>query len=108
RRTPRDWPAPPAGDTAGAPRAAPARRIRSCRPLPQVQFTVTRWLALEVVMGGQYHRPALLAVSGQVRLELGHALLVEGSEGFVEYPQRWAVQVQPGQCHAALLPGGQG
>lgn len=44
----------------------------------------------------------------QVLFELGHALLVEGGERLIEDPQRWTVQVQPGQRHTALLASGQG
>ena len=60
------------------------------------------------MVGGQNHQAALLAMPGQVGLQLRHALLVEGGEGLVENPQRWRLQVQPGQGHAALLAGRQG
>ena len=44
---------------------------------------------------------------GQMRFQLGHALLVQGGEGFIQDPQRRRIQVQARQCHTALLAGGQ-
>src|SRR5690606_14372201 len=46
----------------------------------EVQLAVAGRLAGQAVVGGQQHHAALLAVAGQMRLELGHGVLVEGGE----------------------------
>lgn len=60
------------------------------------------------MVGGEHHQAATLAVPGQVRLELGDALLVECGVGFVEDPQRRRIEVEPRQGDAALLASGEG
>ena len=55
------------------------------------------------MVSGEHNHAAALAVTGQVRFQLGHALLVEGREGFVEDPQGRRSEVQAGQRDATLL-----
>lgn len=58
------------------------------------------------MMGCENDRPPGSHSLGQQTLKPLHAVAVDGSEGFVEDPQGFVGDIQPGQGHTPLLSGG--
>ncbi len=59
------------------------------------------------VVGGIDHQGAGLRGLLHLRVQLRHAVLVDGGVGLVEHPHRFALQPQPRQSNAPFLPRGQ-
>src|SRR5471030_3084094 len=103
RRIPADWPAPQDGGTTDEPNGRPTGRKHSYGPVPQINIAIAGRHPGQRVVGGQHHHAAAFAVAGQVFFELRHALFIERGEGFIENPQRRAVEVKRSEEHTSEL-----